>query len=229
MTGQHLVPIVSWFGRCSTTPTHRRWRYPAIDLSTAVVFGLLAWHFGSSWQLLPYLAAFAVLVVLGAFDLEAHLLLNILTRPLLGATLVAVLVLSTPNDWNDGITAALVGGLTYWLLIFVPHLVYPRGMGFGDVKLAPTLGLLVGWTTQSLSGAVVLAFWAFILGNLSGGLTGLALRAIKGGRVICDVPAWFDEDELEEDEVELFTTELPFGPFLILGALIAILASGQLA
>ena len=79
---------------------------------------------------------------------------------------------------------------------------YPAGMGFGDVKLAGVLGLYTGWL-----GWGVLAVGLF-LGFLLGGLFGLALIAVKkGGR----------------------KTAVPFGPFMLLGVLIAILVGADLA
>ncbi len=225
ITGSSLLPVLSWTSRCSVTPSHSRWRYPAVDIGTAAVFGLLGYHFGDSWQLIPYLVAFAVLVVAAVFDAETHLLLNVLTFPLMALVAFGVFVLSTPNGWSGGISSALAAGVTSGLLLFVPHLVYPRGMGFGDVKLAPTLGMLVGWTTTSTSDAVVLAFYSTLLGLIIGGVTGLVLQKLRTGPLIGEPPQWLNSDDLEEDEHELFVRELPFGPFLIIGALVAILAS----
>lgn len=225
LVGATMVPVLSWTRRCSTTPSHTRWRYPAVDISTAAAFGLLAHHFGESWQLIPYLVAFAILVVLGVFDAETHLLLDVLTFPLMALVAFGVLVLSTPNGWGQGISAALAGGVAYGLFLFVPHLVYPKGMGLGDVKLAPTLGLLLGWTTTSIREAIVLVFYAMLIGNLSGGLVGLALGRFKKGALIGEPPQWLRDDDLAEDEYELFLKEVPFGPFLIAGTLATILAS----
>jgi leader peptidase (prepilin peptidase)/N-methyltransferase len=79
---------------------------------------------------------------------------------------------------------------------------YPAGMGFGDVKLAGVLGTYVGWLGWG-EWAV-----ALFLGFLLGGLFGIALVAVKrGGR----------------------KTAVPFGPFMLLGTLIAILWGGRLA
>lgn len=225
VAGASLIPVWSWTSRCSLTPSHNRWRYPTVDIGTAASFGLLGYHFGDSWQLVPFMVAFAILVVAAVFDAETHLLLDILTFPLMALVAFGVLVLSTPNDWSGGISSALAGGATAGLLLFVPHLIYPQGMGFGDVKLAPTLGMLVGWTTVSTRDAVVLAFYSTLLGLIIGGVIGLVLQKVRSGALIGQPPQWLHSNDLEEDEHELFVRELPFGPFLIVGALVAILAS----
>ena len=85
---------------------------------------------------------------------------------------------------------------------FVVVLVYPAGMGFGDVKLAPMLGAYLGWV-----GYGALAVGAFA-GFVYGGLVGVLVIALgEGGR----------------------KTKVPFGPFMLAGALTGILAGSELA
>ena len=54
-------------------------------------------------------------------------------------------MVSVQHDATDAIQAALIGSAAYFLLLFVTHLAYPAGMGFGDVKLALVMGLYLGW------------------------------------------------------------------------------------
>ncbi|MEZ5342299.1 MAG: A24 family peptidase [Acidimicrobiales bacterium] len=228
VSGAPLVPVVSWFGRCSIDQSHRWWRYPVIDIGLAVTFGLLANYFGSSWQLVPFIVAFAVMVAVSVFDLETHLLPDAVTVPLFGAAAAAVLVLSTPNGHGDAIGPAFAGALFYGALLLLTHLVYPAGMGLGDVKLVPTLGLVLGWSTTSIADALVLVFWAFLFGNLTGGLIGLVMRGAKVATAVPGGPDWFDDDELPDDEIDLFNKEVPFGPFLVIGALLSLLLSNAI-
>ena len=97
---------------------------------------------------------------------------------------------------------AVLGGAVMFALYFGLCFAYPAGMGFGDVKLAGVLGLFVGWLGWG-EWAV-----ALFLGFLLGAVFGIALMAVRrGGR----------------------KTAVPFGPFMLLGTLIAVLWGGRLA
>jgi leader peptidase (prepilin peptidase)/N-methyltransferase len=201
---------VSWFESCDACGQHKGLRYPAVDIGTAVVFGLLAWRFVDSgdggvvidWKLWPYLGVGAVLVVLSAIDVETHLLPNIVVWPSIGVSLFLVLVLSGELDGGDGIATSLLGGAVFGGFIGLVHLVYEQGMGRGDVKLALLLGLFIGWLQTDPLETTRLVLYAIFLALLGGGLVGLAYNAIrKRGRA-----------------------EIPFGPALAVGALAVIIA-----
>lgn len=204
-----LIPVLSWFQRCDGCGEHKGARYPAVDVATAIVFGLLAWRFVDSgsgggaevdWKLWPYLAVGAVLVVLSAIDVETHLLPNILVWPSIGTSLFLVLVLSGEFADGDGIATSLLGGAVFGGFIGIVHLAYERGMGRGDVKLALLLGLLIGWLQTDPIETTRLVLYAIFVALLGGGLVGLAYNAIrKRGRA-----------------------EIPFGPALVAGAMAVI-------
>ena len=67
---------------------------------------------------------------------------------------------------------ALVGAALYFGFLFVAHLISPRGMGFGDVKLAAVMGLYVGWLGSTLREALALVLWAMLIGFLAGSVFG---------------------------------------------------------
>ncbi len=193
-----LVPLRSWFARCPNG--HRSQRYPIVDITTAVTFAVMGWVFGFSWQLWPYLGFGLLLVAMSVIDFETKLLVDILTFPTLGAMLFAVLALSAPNDFAEGIAPALWAGGLYGLFFLIVYRVYPAGMGFGDVKLAPSLGLAVGWLYDDSFIAVNRMLYAVVIGLLLGGVVGiLAKRSRKA--------------------------EVPFGPFMALGTLLLIATS----
>ncbi len=199
-----LIPIRSWWLACPEDPDHRQWRYPLVDVSLAASFALAGWRFGTTWMLAPYLLLFVSFVVMSVIDLEEKLLLNILTYPTLGLGLFLVLVLSGPNDHADGIWPALIGAAVYGLILGAAFLAYPPGLGFGDVKLAPTLGLAMGWLAADSFNAVRMVLYSLILGFLVLGVLGLVHGRISGeGR----------------------KAELPAGPFLIVAALVLIVVS----
>lgn len=145
------------------------------------------------------LAPFAVLLAL--VDRNVHRLPDQLTLPLAAAAAVllgaAALVPGAGGSWPT----ALLGGLVLGGAYLVLFLVNPNGMGFGDVKLALSLGVALGWY-----GWAVLFVGAFA-GFLLGAVYGLGLVALRGaGR----------------------GTAIPFGPFMISGALVGLLL-GSLA
>ena len=160
------------------------------------------------WLVLAACAYFAVMAVrLTVIDIRHHLLPNRIVFPsyavagvlLLGA--VASLVMSAPESGGlPGAAAQLfgvpalripAGGAVLWLFYFVLRLVYPPGMGFGDVKLAGVLGMYLGYLgwTHVFAGT----FAAFLLG----GLWSIVLLASRRGTL---------------------KSAIPFGPFMLAGA-----------
>lgn len=190
-----LIPILNWSLTCANG--HRHWRYVVTDLLTAVTFAVAGFRFGLSWQLGPYLLFFAALVAMSVIDLETKLLVNVLTFPTVGFLLFAVLALSPPNDFAAGIAPALWAGGLYFAFFFIVYRIYPAGMGFGDVKLAPSLGLAIGWMFDDPFQAIQRMLIAVIIGLLSGGVIGLILQRSR-------------------------KAEIPFGPFMALGTVIII-------
>jgi len=162
----------------------------------------MTWNFGLTWELPAYLYFAAVGVALALIDLDTRRLPNVIVLP---SYVVAGLLLLLPaivdGRWNDYLNAWL-GALALFAFYFLLAFVYPAGMGFGDVKLAGVLGLYLGWL--GWGPLIVGAFLGFLLGALVGGGLMLAKRA---GR----------------------KTAIPFGPFMIAGALIAVVFGQSLA
>src|SRR5262249_49250040 len=105
--------------------------------ATAVLVALCFWRFGLSAD--AFIASFAcgVLVVLSAIDLEKRIVPNRIVLPAAVVVLVAQRVVHPSVEW-------LLSGLGAALFLFIAALVYPAGMGMGDVKLALLIGFLVG-------------------------------------------------------------------------------------
>jgi leader peptidase (prepilin peptidase)/N-methyltransferase len=136
------VPVLSWLllrGRCRSCGAGISWRYPAVELATALLVAGCFWRFGLGWG--AAVAAFfcAVLVVLAAIDLERLLVPNRIVLPAAAAVLVAQTLLHPSVEW-------IVSGLGASLFLFVAALAYPAGMGMGDVKLALLIGFMLGRT-----------------------------------------------------------------------------------
>jgi leader peptidase (prepilin peptidase)/N-methyltransferase len=136
------VPVLSWLllrGRCRSCSAAISWRYPAVELLTALLAAASFWKFGLSYEAL--LAAFycAVLVVLSSIDVERRIVPNRIVLPAAAVVLAAQTAIHPSVEWA-------AGGFGASLFLFLAALAYPRGMGMGDVKLALLLGFMVGRT-----------------------------------------------------------------------------------
>lgn len=198
LTWYDNVPVLSWLllrGRCRRCRAPISARYPLVEALTAVVFGLLAWKFAATWQLPAFLYLGAVGIALAFIDLDTKRLPDVLTLPsyLVGGALL-LLPAALDGSWSAYLRAWL-GALALFGFYFLLAFIYPAGMGFGDVKLAGVLGLYLGWLGWGV--LVVGGFLGFLLGGLIGGGLMIVRRA---GR----------------------KSKIPFGPFMILGAFLAL-------
>ncbi|MER6913654.1 A24 family peptidase [Streptomyces sp. NPDC000594] len=172
---------------------------PAAAWVGALACAALAAATGPRPELAVWLALTPVAVLLALVDRRVHRLPDRLTLPLAGAAVVllglAAVVPGAAGSWRRALLGGLVLGGAYFLL-FVIH---PGGMGFGDVKLALPLGVVLGWYGW---GTLFLGAFA---GFLFGSVYGFGLMALgRAGR----------------------RTAIPFGPFMIGGALAGLLLGG---
>ncbi|MFB9838288.1 prepilin peptidase [Actinoallomurus acaciae] len=173
-----------------------RWARPGIALTMAVTFGALAWRFGGRAELLAFLYLAAVGSLLAFVDVAVKRLPDPYTLPsyLNGPALLGVAVLTEGHPVR--LVHALIGLAVLWALYAVQHLVAPGAIGWGDVKLSGVLGLYLGWLGAAAWWLGVLA--GFVLGGL---YAAVLLITRRGSR----------------------KTEIPFGPFMLAGALAGIL------
>jgi leader peptidase (prepilin peptidase)/N-methyltransferase len=212
------VPILSWIalrGRCRNCQSRISVRYPTVELATAAAFALIgAWAVtilverpfvelttgeltGLALAVVAFLYLAAVSIALALIDLDTHTLPNKIVLPayVVGAVLLGVAALAT-GDYGR-LLGAGIGLAAMWLAYFLMAVLYPGGMGFGDVKLAGVLGLFLGWL--GWGPLIVGSFAAFLLGGVFA-LVLLASRRVtrKGG--------------------------IPFGPWMLAGAWVGIFA-----
>lgn len=198
------LPVLGWLllkGKCRDCGNPISARYPLVELGTAVLLAVMAARFGLDPVLPAYLYLAAVGLALALIDLDVQRLPDALTLPSYGVAAVLLGVPALADGHGEAGLRALVGAAALGAFYFSIWFVAPGGMGFGDVKLAPVLGAYLGWL-----GYGVLAVGAF-LAFLYGGLIGIGLVLFKeGGR----------------------KTKVPFGPFMLLGTLTAVLVGQDL-
>jgi len=136
------LPILSYLflrGRCRSCGETIPWKYPLVELLTALLVGASVLAFGFSAQ--AAVAAFfcAALVAVSVVDLERRIIPNRIVLPAAAVVLAAQTLLFPSPEW----ALAAVGAS---LFLFLAALAYPAGMGMGDVKLALLLGAMLGRT-----------------------------------------------------------------------------------
>jgi leader peptidase (prepilin peptidase)/N-methyltransferase len=187
------VPVLGWLllrGRCRACRNPISSRYPIVEALTAMlaVAVVLAKH--SAYEIVLGLVLVGILVPVALIDLDHRIIPNKITLPASVAAVTIGLTLRPSAVPEQLIAGAAAGG---FLLVFL--LLYPRGMGMGDVKLAGVLGLFLG---REVAVAVLTAV---IAGTLVGAFI-MARHGVSEGR----------------------KTAVPFGPFLALGGVVALIA-----
>jgi leader peptidase (prepilin peptidase)/N-methyltransferase len=199
------VPVLSWLllrGKCRDCGEPISIRYPLVELGTAVLFAVLTLSIGFEAELPAFLYLGAIGVALAMIDIDVKRLPNAIVLPSYPVAAVLLTVAAAvEGQWEDLLRAGL-GMVALYAFYFLLALVYPAGMGFGDVKLAGLLGLFLGWL--GWAEVVTGGFLGFLFGGVVGG--GLVLVRRAGRKSM-----------------------LPFGPFMLAGALVAILWGGALA
>jgi leader peptidase (prepilin peptidase) / N-methyltransferase len=196
------IPVVSWFvlrGRCRSCGEQFGFAYVLVELGNAVLWVAAGLRFGMSWALIPMLVLFSTLLVQSVIDLETYRLPDKINFPVLGALVVLVALVSLGEGEPRHLALALAGSVAYSLGLFLPAMVMPGGMGLGDVKLALLMGLGLGWIHP------VLVLFSLIIACGIGIVVGLGFLVVRGK-----------------------SAEYPFGPWLALGCIIAIIWSQPL-
>jgi leader peptidase (prepilin peptidase) / N-methyltransferase len=199
------VPLVSWVllhGRCRSCGAGITVRYPLVEFGCSVLFAAMTVRFGFDAVLPAFLYLAAVGLALALIDLDVHRLPNALTLPSYVVASVGLSVGAVAHHEPVRLVHALVGMAAMYCFYFLLMLLKPGGMGFGDVKLAGVLGLYLGYI--GWGALAVGAFLAFALGGVAG--VGLMLAGRAGRK-----------------------SKIPFGPYMIAGALIAVFVGQALA
>lgn len=159
------IPLISYIvlmGKCRDCGSKISWRYPLVELITAVLSLLLFLQFGLTMQFLIFFIFTAVLIVIAFIDLDHQIIPDVLTLPGIPVFfLLAIIVIKIPR--LEALIGLLVGGGVLFAIAFIYELVSKReGMGGGDIKLLAMIGGFLGWKSlifillfSSFSGAIV--------------------------------------------------------------------------
>ncbi len=191
------VPVLSWLwlrGRCRACGAPISPRYPLVEAATAALCVGVVADRHSAVAIVLGLVLVLVLVPTALIDLDHHVIPNRITAP---AGLLAVLLGSVLDP--SGEPERLIAGAAAGGLLLIAALLYPRGMGMGDVKLAGVIGLFLGR-------AVAPAIFAALIAGVVVGIVVLA-RSSPGERRQAGVP---------------------FGPFLAFGGLLGLYAGNAI-
>ena len=191
------IPLLSFAllrGRCASCQAPISWRYPLVEALTGILFAWVVARHGNGMAGLVGCGLAAALVALAWIDWDTTLLPDDITLPLAWAGLIVAALGWSGVSLADSLWGAVAGYLSLWLINRGYALVrHEDGMGNGDFKLLAALGAWFGW--QALLPIVLLA-------SISGAAVGIGLKLV---------------DQLREGRY------VPFGPFLVLGGLWALL------
>ncbi|NOY16253.1 MAG: prepilin peptidase [Gammaproteobacteria bacterium] len=175
ITALENIPVLSYLflhGKCSECSTRISPRYPAIEILTATLSGLVAWSFGLT-PALPFLLILVwSLIVLSFIDIDHKLLPDKLLLPILWLGLL-VNSQGLITDIYSSLYGTVAGYLSLWFIYQgFKCLTGKEGMGYGDFKLLALIGAWLGWQMlplvilfSSLVGAVIGILGILILGR----------------------------------------------------------------
>jgi len=208
ITALQNIPVLSYLflgGKCGNCKAPISRRYPAIELLTAVLSGVVAWRFGFGWEAAAGIALTWTLIVVSMIDIDHQIIPDSISLPLIWAGLF--LSLFHPHegaqilfvDSQTAIAGGLAGYLSLWSIYHLFRLLTGKeGMGYGDFKLLAALGAWLGWQMLPL---------IILLSAVVGAISGILMIVIK--RHERSVP-------------------IPFGPYLAAAGWIAMLYGPQI-
>lgn len=190
----HNIPLLSYMllgGHCATCKTVISPRYPLVELGNGLLYVFLYHHYHLSVQGLVFALFATALLIVSCIDIVHMIIPDAITLPGMVVGMVSSLWLTSVGGGNAVLGVLLGGGLFLLMAVLSVVILKREGMGGGDIKLIAMIGAFLGWH------AVLVTIF---LGAVCGALVGIVLMLLRRkGR----------------------KESLPFGPFLALGALLA--------
>ncbi len=196
ITALENIPVLSYLalrGRCRECRAPISLRYPLVEIVSALLVVLAAWHFGVSWQAVGAILLSWALLSLAIIDYDHQYLPDIITLPFLWLGLLFNL-----NGVFVPLASAVIGAMAGYLFLWTIYQAFriftgKEGMGFGDFKLLAMLGAWLGW--QALPVIIILS-------SLVGSVIGIGLIVLRQHQR---------------------SKPIPFGPYLAIAGWIALL------
>lgn len=196
------IPVLSWLllrGKCRQCDAVIPAFHPLVELAVPILFLLAIWAIGTNWRILPLLWLIPIGVAVVVIDQTTLIVPTRLIWPgLFGSAILAALAVLFDGNWL-WLRSAVVGILVFAGPLFVIWFIHPRGMGFGDVRLATLLGFSVGfYAGADWVGAALLAVMALALSAVVGLVIGVVALGARGRQA-----------------------KVPFGPAMVVASLLA--------
>ncbi len=189
------IPLLSFLllrGRCRACGGRIAWRYPVVEALTGSLFLLTMLRFGLGARSIFLLIFISGLVVVTFIDLDHEIIPHMVTLPGIPLGLLGSLITRDPSP-REAAAGALVGaGLVYLVAVYAEVAFHKESMGGGDVNLLAMIGAFLGWRQ------VLFSFFVAVAAGASISLVLIAARVLS-----------------RKDRI-------PFGPFLALGAVVAL-------
>jgi leader peptidase (prepilin peptidase)/N-methyltransferase len=166
------IPVLSWLalgGRCRQCREPIAWRYPVVEVVTALTWILIAWMTPPGALLVSRLVLATALIVLFMIDLEHQILPNVITLPGIGLGFLFSLV-APPGPVASIVGALLGAGILYAIAAGYYMLRGEEGMGMGDVKMLAMLGAFLGWKAVLLT---------LVLSSFAGAIVGVIVLLVS--------------------------------------------------
>ncbi len=203
ITALQNIPVLSYLvlrGKCAKCKAPISKRYPAIELTTAIMTAVVGWRFGFGWEAGAAILMTWTLIAISFIDIDHQIIPDSMSLPLLWLGLLLSLFHPIAGadilfiDPKSSIVGAIAGYLTLWSIYHLFRIITGKeGMGYGDFKLLGALGAWLGWQMLPL---------IILLSAVVGAGVGIALIAFKS----------------HDREVPI-----PFGPYLAAAGWIAML------
>ncbi|MFQ6008142.1 MAG: prepilin peptidase [Candidatus Zixiibacteriota bacterium] len=198
----HNIPVFSFIvlrGKCAFCGKRISFRYPVVEMINTLCYLYFYWYFGLSWDFAVFALLSSVLLTIFFIDLDFQIIPDVITLP--GLVLgLAVSLLPGGIGTLDAFIGMLVGGVSLYLIALLGDWLFKReSMGGGDIKMAAMLGTFLGWQKM---------FLIFIAAALIGLVASLVMMLFSA--------------HIRKTRV------VPFGPFLAMAAMIAILYGDRL-
>ncbi|HSG58093.1 MAG TPA: A24 family peptidase, partial [Woeseiaceae bacterium] len=175
------IPVLSYLllgAQCANCRESISARYPLVEILTAALAAICAWHFGFGWEALLAIGLTCALVAISLIDADHQLIPDSIVIPLLWVGLFMSLFhpLSGAQTLfiapSDAIIGALAGYLSLWSVYQVFKLVTGKeGMGYGDFKLLAALGAWLGWQLLHV---------IILMSAVVGAIVGIAMVVFRG-------------------------------------------------